>query len=418
MVIVPLWFKKTRISVLLGVLVMSNPKSKKNTDISLSSNALFFKFMHHFGDWDFETGYMTRIERSIYFDMKSFYLRTGKPLTDDVSMLERYLRCTTDEEKTALQFLLADKFTHCKKTKRYKHREWDLMIKNYRHAHRNDVTQDGRRVTDDVTPDVKDDVTQNDRIKALRKRNKLMINALKNIGVNVNSRTPSKELQALCEKHNIDVTQFDVTQNSNDVTQHGNDVTDDVTQNELEKSCYNQEPLTINQEPVISESTHTGVGENLGSMSKAEQIRLERMQDIQDWKAPTLEMMWGILANAGFTGTLSQQQYDLAVNDFKNYYAEQALVGKPLNTDNLRKDKLRNWIMNNKQPQGVKSNATYQSNLSKRPTTAQFTGKLGEQLGQYFGQQAERPVSDSGIRDVYPVENVVQKQDECRRVGN
>lgn len=418
MVIVPLWFKKTRISVLLGVLVMSNPKSKKNTDISLSSNALFFKFMHHFGDWDFETGYMTRIERSIYFDMKSFYLRTGKPLTDDVSMLERYLRCTTDEEKTALQFLLADKFTHCKKTKRYKHREWDLMIKNYRHAHRNDVTQDGRRVTDDVTPDVTDDVTQNDRIKALRKRNKLMINALKNIGVNVNSRTPSKELQALCEKHNIDVTQFDVTQNSNDVTQHGNDVTDDVTQNELEKSCYNQEPLTINQEPVISESTHTGVGENLGSMSKAEQIRLERMQDIQDWKAPTLEMMWGILANAGFTGTLSQQQYDLAVNDFKNYYAEQALVGKPLNTDNLRKDKLRNWIMNNKQPQGVKSNATYQSNLSKRPTTAQFTGKLGEQLGQYFGQQAERPVSDSGIRDVYPVENVVQKQDECRRVGN
>ena len=56
-----------------------------------------------------------------------------------------------------------------------------------------------------------------------------------------------------------------------------------------------------------------------------------------------------MLSLAGFVGSLTEQQYNQLTSDFKVYYADQAIIGKPIVTDSLRKNKLRDWVMRNAQ---------------------------------------------------------------------
>ena len=170
---------------------------------SVSSTALFHKVLHHFGDWEIETGYMNRIEKSIYFDMRTLYLRQGAPLTDDLDLLAKRLSCRSDDELIALTFLLKDKFTHCKKTHSYKQKEWDLMIKNYRYRHRNGRNEHNGNVTDNVT----DNVThRNDNVMPLsnaerqqkaRLERKKMIDELTQMGIEVNKDMGLTDLRKL-----------------------------------------------------------------------------------------------------------------------------------------------------------------------------------------------------------------------------
>lgn len=102
-------------------------------------------------------------------------------------------------------------------------------------------------------------------------------------------------------------------------------------------------------------NTHTQQADD-SQNDKAEQIRLERSQEIQDWQAPTLDLMRQELSQAGFMGVLTENIYQTHIKDFKAHYAEQALVGKPLNTDSLRKSKLRLWIQSAKPPKQAKQN--------------------------------------------------------------
>ena len=80
-------------------------------------------------------------------------------------------------------------------------------------------------------------------------------------------------------------------------------------------------------------------------MEKAEQVKQANAQDIQNWVVPTLDSMRSILFQAGFQGQLNQKDYDRHASDFKVYFAEQAILGKPIATDSLRKNKLRDWIV-------------------------------------------------------------------------
>ena len=77
-------------------------KSYNKTQESVSSFALFHKVLHNFGDWELETAYMSRIERSIYFDMRTLYLKSGQPLTSDLELLARRIRCNDEAELKAL----------------------------------------------------------------------------------------------------------------------------------------------------------------------------------------------------------------------------------------------------------------------------------------------------------------------------
>ena len=82
-------------------------KSYNKTQESVS--ALFHKVLHNFGDWELETAYMSRIERSIYFDMRTLYLKLGQPLTSDLELLARRIRCNDEAELKAFLPLEAPK---------------------------------------------------------------------------------------------------------------------------------------------------------------------------------------------------------------------------------------------------------------------------------------------------------------------
>lgn len=84
-------------------------------------------------------------------------------------------------------------------------------------------------------------------------------------------------------------------------------------------------------------------------LEKAEQVKQANAQDIQNWQQPSLDDMRSILFQAGFKGQLNQKDYDRHASDFKVYFAEQAVLGKPIATDSLRKNKLRDWIIRDAQ---------------------------------------------------------------------
>lgn len=127
----------------------------------------------------------------------------------------------------------------------------------------------------------------------------------------------------------------------------------------MQTQCPSNATNMLEQCPSTSTSsinnTHTQQADE-SQNDKAEQIRLERSQEIQDWQAPTLDLMRQELSQAGFMGVLTENIYQTHIKDFKAHYAEQALVGKPLNTDSLRKSKLRLWIQSAKPPKQAKPN--------------------------------------------------------------
>lgn len=160
------------------------------------------------------------------------------------------------------------------------------------------------------------------------------------------------------------------------------------------QSMLDECPLSLSSSII---NTHSQTGEN--AKSQSEQIRLDRMQDIQNWVAPSLDEMQQTLRLAGSIKVLNQQEYDLIVNDFRNHHAEQALIGKPLITENLRKDKLRKWIMSEKTFRTGTNHATNQP-TTRKPTTTEYTNQLHSDVRQYLGQRAERTVDTGDFIDV------------------
>lgn len=166
------------------------------------------------------------------------------------------------------------------------------------------------------------------------------------------------------------------------------------------QSMLDECPLSLSSSII---NTHSQTGESEKSQNQTNEqispICFERMQDIQNWVAPSLFDMQQTLRLAGSTRVLNQQEYDLIVSDFRNYYAEQALLGKPLITENLRKDKLRNWIMTDKTFKREKSHANNQT-TARKPTTTEYTNQLGADVRKYLGQRAERTADTGDFIDV------------------
>lgn len=349
---------------------------------------------HNFTDIDFETKHMSRIEKTIYFDLRSLYLSEEKPIDgSDMELLQRRLNVKDEDEKAALVFVLKDKFK--KAGKYYKRAAWNKILKDYKWGNKNkgnasgnatrnavtfDVTQgvtlgnDGCNVTcnDDDTP-----MTPAERTRKSRQDRKLMIDSLTNIGVTVDKSIKAADLKALYATHaetitsNVTSDVTDTVTNNNEPCNASNAKNDAITSN--------HEPVTNNHKPV-SDNTHTNTGEavvdnfnhdsvdnstdsNQSSDSqpvpvapvatqssanqpatKADQIRGQRADDIENWEAPTIDEMRGELFKAGKMMQLTEDQYALHVGDFKAHYAEQALLGKPITTESNRKAKLRKWL--------------------------------------------------------------------------
>ena len=349
---------------------------------------------HNFTDIDFETKHMSRIEKTIYFDLRSLYLSAEKPIDgSDMDLLQRRLNVKDEEEKAALVFVLKDKFK--KAGKYYKRAAWDKILKDYKWGNKNkgnassnatrnavtfDVTQgvtlgnDGCNVTcnDDDTP-----MTPAERTRKSRQDRKLMIDSLTNIGVAVDKSIKAADLRELYATH-AETIASNVTTDVTETVTHSND-DGNASNAKNDAITSNHEPVTNNHKPV-SDNTHTNTGDavvdnfNHGSVdnstdcnqssdsqpvpvalvatqssanqpaTKADQIRDQRAADIENWEAPSIDEMRGELFRAGKVMQLTDDQYALHVEDFKAHYAEQALLGKPITTESNRKAKLRKWL--------------------------------------------------------------------------
>lgn len=340
-------------------------------------------YMFNPADFNNSARHLSLVERAIYRDLIDMYYHSEQAIdTSDMDKLARRLLCTSEEYRASLEYVLDEFFV--KRGKRHHHHRIDKEIKAYRYKNRNAVSNvSGNAVTFDVTQGVtlgNDDdtpMTPAERTRKSRQERKIMIDSLTNIGVTVDKSIKAADLRELYATHaetitsNVTSDVTDTVTNDDDTCNGGNAKNAAITSN--------HEPVTNNHKPV-SESAHTNTGEvtvdnfNHGSVdnstasnqssanqpvpvapvatqssanqpaTKADQIRGQRADDIENWEAPTIDEMRGELFKAGKMMQLTEDQYALHVGDFKAHYAEQALLGKPITTESNRKAKLRKWL--------------------------------------------------------------------------
>ena len=355
----------------------------------------FYNF--NIADFNNSTRHLSLPERAIYRDLIDMYYHNEQAIdSSDMNKLARRLLCTTPEYLEMLEYILDEYFV--KRGKRHHHHRIDKELKNYkfkngntdsngkRNAVTNDVTQgvtpsnDGCNVTcnDDDAP-----MTAAERTRKSRQDKRNMINDLTNIGVSVDKGIGTAALRELHAKHIDAIKQCHASNVANDVTQTVTPSNDDCNAGNAKNAAItkNHEPETNNHKPLEREA-HTHAGEavvdnfNHGSVdnptdnnqssanqpapvapahptqstanqqpTKAELIRSQHADSIENWEAPTIDEMRGELFKAGKVIQLTDDQYQFEVSAFKGHYAEQALKGNPLITESYRKVKLVKWLI-------------------------------------------------------------------------
>lgn len=260
----------------------------------------YYKF--NIGDFDKSTRHLSIIERGLFRDILDLYVKDEKPITDNLKKLERLLCVKSKAEKEALQNILDDFFV---------------------------LTDDG--YYSDYCQSILNDTT--DRVEASRENGK-------------KGGRPSKQNQNESKANgNQDESQSKPNENL--------EKTQDKPSNNLDESypsTHNPLPNNPNTQTPPNPQGGVCVGETADEfLAKAEQVKQANALEIQNWIAPELDEIRSMLFSAGFAGTLTEQQYGQFTSDFKVYYADQAIIGKPIVTDSLRKNKLRDWIMRNAQ---------------------------------------------------------------------
>ena len=250
-------------------------------------------YSHNINDFNNATIHLSVEEECMYHRALAWYYSNEKPLPGDKEKIYRYLRATTKKLQTAVNNILDDFFTE--KEDGFHQSRCDSEIAEY----------------------------QSKQAKAVE-AGKASANARRKLN-----------------------------ENKTDVEQGNNGRSTTVQQEVNDRSTTvqptnNQEPLTNNQlNNSLSNAHEQKTADEV--LAKAEQVKQANAQDIQNWQQPALDEMRSILFQAGFQGQLNQKDYDRHASDFKVYFAEQAVLGKPIATDSLRKNKLRDWIIRDAQ---------------------------------------------------------------------
>lgn len=144
-------------------------------------------YSHHIGDFNTATLHLSRLERSIYRDALEYYYVTESPLDgSDFGLLARRLRCETEQEKAALNFVLAEFFDIDPASGCYLQPRCERELAEYRVA----VAASGA---------VKANV--NKRQQVHREQRKAMYEALRAVGVCLAWNAPVAEVRAAFNEH-------------------------------------------------------------------------------------------------------------------------------------------------------------------------------------------------------------------------
>lgn len=328
-----------------------------NSQTLSAGSGVMHYVMHNFGDWEIETNHMTRLEKSIYLDMRTNYLKDGKPLTSDIKLLAHRLSCRSDDERQALEIILTDKFKLDKRSKCYKHPGWDLILKNYRAKYWNDDTKNlnGTDVTakiegvDDNTP-----LTAAQRKAKSRSKEKEMRRQLSAIGVDHEGVKRIKELTKLYDQHLEDIRLSD-----NEVAVSHTECHKISTQKEAINS--NQETQISNQQNIERESHTQNMDRDNSSISADSYTYVNANEDdlatksidIERWIPPSIDIMKERLLREDLKLDMTEKKYALEIEGFKAYYSEKATLGNHLTSEKLRITRWHQWL---KRELGSKNN--------------------------------------------------------------
>ena len=263
-------------------------------------------YSHNINDFNNATIHLSVEEECMYHRALAWYYSNELPLPKDKAKIYRYLRATTKKLQTAVNNILDDFFTE--KEDGFHQSRCDSEIAEY----------------------------QSKQAKAVE-AGKASANARRKL-----------------------------SENKTDVEQGNNGRSTDVQQ-EIDGRSTDVQP-TNKQEPInknqLNNSLSNADEQKTADavLEKAEQVKQANAQDIQNWVVPTLDSMRSILFQAGFQGQLNQKDYDRYCSDFKVYFAEQAILGKPIATDSLRKNKLRDWIVRDAQKKPSYQKKSLQAN--------------------------------------------------------
>lgn len=185
-------------------------------------------YPHHIGDFNTATRHLSRLERGLYRDMLDMYYDAESALDgSDIGRLARRLLCRTDEEVSALQFLL-EEFFELQEDGRYVQARCEREIDIYR------AQQVGRDVVKK---------NENSRQVRSRARRSAIFSALRSKGVAPSGLAKMADLLALCREHGVTVTEdgAHVSGGSN-VTAHGTACHGDVTANQNQNQNHINTP--------------------------------------------------------------------------------------------------------------------------------------------------------------------------------
>ena len=297
-------------------------------------------YMFHPAKFNFETKHLSRLEKAIYREMIDDYMNNESPFPVDIEKLAWRFSCETEQERNALGTIL-DNFFIIKKDKKgvehYHHKRLDAEIRAYRWGNKDNLgtqggTEQGTLSERTGTPKG----TDKERKERYKQERLSMINALTEIGLTIDKSISMADLRKLHnDKFNNSGTPLEQT---------GTDGNAGNTQN------FDVEPLPVTSNQLNNSLSNAHEQKTADAvLEKAEQVKQANAQDIQNWVVPTLDSMRSILFQAGFQSQLNQKDYDRHCSDFKVYFAEQAILGKPIATDSLRKNKLRDWIVRDAQ---------------------------------------------------------------------
>ncbi len=333
---------------------------------------------HNFSDWDSDTKHMTRNQRAIYLDLRTLYFTTAHKnngsLSDDLPLLYFRLACHSDIDKADLDWLLKDKFKKIGKT--YRHRQWDKQVKDIhftmrnagenRNAKGNGGNSVGVTLSNaDSNVKIYDNTNGFVMTGAERTEKSRKLKALKNQGVQADKFMSLDKIRTLFDAYIKHSNTTPATPSNDECNADGNGSNTQIREN-------NHNPLSINQniknhECVNSETlhAHTSFSKNL------------KLKSIKDWQAPSVDMVNQFLAKAGFDRQLSHDEFTTIFDKFINYNVSRELQGNFLATEQVRMDKLIDWIKREKPSYHTATTPASEISVPRTPFDKNTMIKLG-----------------------------------------
>lgn len=313
---------------------------------------------HNFGDWDSDTKHMTRNQRAIYLDLRTLYFSTAQKssgsLTIDFDLLCFKMGCRTDSDCTDLKWLLKDKFKVI--NKKYRHTTWDEQIKNIQFAMRNATEKSN--VTSNASnggsnaPCNESNVTNNAKIYdhtngyvmtgAERTEKYRKIKSLKIKGVQADKSLTLDEVRTLyndnfgVKNNETFATTSNAASNASNAQNHDN----------------NHKPITNNQKSsVVCQNSQTSQNPPNQKTTQATQhtttTGIDKNKSISQWQPPSLDWLNQHLQQANCR-QLDKDEFDSVFAKFVSYNVNREAQGKYLMTEQIRMDKLIDWIKREK----------------------------------------------------------------------